>query len=296
MLIFPATSNPQLRPKITDHQPSKLTSSSDTKWRTTRFPASVHARFRTVWYYSPAIFYCVHLRQLQRATPTTWVTMYRNILLQSLTLLYLTFTTSGFPLLPHLPKESSQLLRPRASYSVVAVDGGSAATNTAQLSSTRTLTLTTSETKTVAQTKSLTTSLTAHGNTTPITTSTVTAKESGPTITVTHTVSEKISAMGAVSVSISTLVVTETTTAIGGACSPPLAVPNVPETTTIVQTSTVTSFVYGTPPKPTTYSNGGGVRYTASQPWNNTSTIEYGPTATGWATGQASSSLASHML
>lgn len=220
--------------------------------------------------------------------------MYRSIPLQVLTLLYLIFTTSGLPILPHMPNESSQLLR-RASYSVVAVDGGSAATNTAQLSPTRTLTLTTSEIKTVTQTKSLTTSLTAHGTTTPITTSTVTTKESGPITTVTHTVSEKIPVAGAASVLTSTLVVTETTTAIGGACSTFSAVPNVPETTTIVQISTITSLVYATPPKPTTYSNGGGARYSASQPWNNTSTIEYGPTATTWATGQGFSLLASRM-
>ncbi|KAL8658336.1 MAG: hypothetical protein Q9226_001080 [Calogaya cf. arnoldii] len=201
---------------------------------------------------------------------------------------------SALPILPHQPDDSIQLLR-RASYSVVAVDGGPAATNAGQQSPTQTLTRTTLETKTVAQTISLTTSSAAHGNTTPTTTHTVTAKESGPATTVTYTVSETLSATVPASVLTSTITVMETTTAIGGACSTPSAVPNVPETTTIIQTSTVTSFVHGSPPIPTTYSNGGSARYTAAQPWNTTSTFEYGPTGTAWATGQASSTLASRM-
>lgn len=220
--------------------------------------------------------------------------MYYNIRVQTLTLLYLTFTASGLPVLSRPPSESLQLLR-RTSYSVVAVDGGPAATNSEQLSPTQTLTLTTSETKTISQSKSLTTSVTAVVNSTPITTTTVTLRESAPTVTVTRTVSGENPATGAASVLTSTLISTHFITAIGGACGTPSAVPIDLKTTTIVQTSTITNYMHASPPKPTTYSNGGGARYTASQAWNSTLTFQHGPTGTAWPTGEASSSFTSQM-
>ena len=220
--------------------------------------------------------------------------MYYNIRVQTLTLLYLTFTASGLPILSRSSSESLQLLR-RTSYSVVAVDGGPATTNSEQQSPTQTLTLTSSETKTLSQSNSPTEAVTALVKSTPITTTTVTSRESAPTVTVTHTVGGENPATGVASVLTSTLISTQFITATGGACGTPSAVPDDLKTTTIVQTSTITNYMHGSPPKPTTYSNGGAARYTASQTWNSTLTFQHGPTGTAWPTGEASSSFASQM-
>lgn len=229
--------------------------------------------------------------------------MHRTLLIKTLALLQLILTVSGLPLQQNQPLQPNRVFR-RASYSVVAVDGGSATSTTAQSSPMKTLTLTTSETKILDHTRTLEASLTSHATKTSVTTATVTPSQSNHTVTITSTITKDSSATNTVSLLTSILTVTETTTTttaracetlaplpsiVNGNPAPP-ATPDVTATTTITQTSTVTSFLYGSPPIPTTYSNGGGARYSASQPWNNTLTFGHGPTGTAWATAQVSSS------
>lgn len=158
----------------------------------------------------------------------------------------------GHPLRQEQIAQPAHLLR-RASYSVVAVDGGSAATSTS--SPMKTVTRTASETKTIDQTKTI---------------------YFTPTLSTTLTVTES-----------------RTLSVTSGGCDNSIVVapssktiaPQSPATITTLVIDTTTSVKYGTPAMPATQSHGDSARYSASRPWNSTVTSNYGPTGTASPTG-----------
>ncbi|KAL8869439.1 MAG: hypothetical protein Q9174_004272 [Haloplaca sp. 1 TL-2023] len=211
------------------------------------------------------------------------------LIVRALVFLEFASAISAAPLLRNSIEQPVHVRR-RVPYSVVAVDGGSAATSTLPPASTTTVTLTVSATETVEQTTTLTVSPTCSLGTTSVSISTLTVTGTGPTTTVWSTISED-SAPSTPAVSlistptaISTIradTTSEPWTASSPAVSTTLDVfsstaSSAAGISTVIQTSTVIAG-YGIPPAPTTYNTGPSAAYSASRAWNTTMTTNYTP-------------------
>lgn len=168
-------------------------------------------------------------------------------------LLHFIILVLGHPLRQEQKAQPAQLLR-RASYSVVAVDGGSVAT-TSISSLIETTTCTTSQTRTIDKTK------------------TISFTPTLPTIsTVTRSTTLSKTLNGC---DTSTVVTPSSRT----------STPQSPVATTALQPYITIGITHGTFPVPVSQSFGEGARYSASRPWNSTLTSNYGPTGTSSSAG-----------
>lgn len=212
--------------------------------------------------------------------------MYHSSLIEALTVLHLIIPALSLPLRPQVAVERTPLLR--RAYSVVAVDGGAAATSMTP-SSTKSVTLTVSTTKTIDRTTTLLLSL--PNLATPATTfaaSTRTISEPGPITTLASTLTREYTLTTSLATSSYTSANCETASMLTPstvAHATPSSISDSAEASTLIHTSTPAILTHGIPPIPTTQSHGAGVSYTASRSWNSTTVSSYGSTGT-WSTAQ----------
>lgn len=208
--------------------------------------------------------------------------MYHSSLINALTVLHLIIPVLSLPLQPQVPVERTPLLR--RAYSVVAVDGGAAATSMTQ-SFTESVTLTVSATKTIDRTTTL--SLSLANLATPATTfaaSTRTISEPGPITTLASTLTREYTltiSLASSSYASANCETTSTLTPSIIANAMPSSISDSAESTTLIHSSTAAILTNGNPPIPTTQSHRAGLSYTASRSWNSTTVSSYGPTGTG---------------
>lgn len=208
-------------------------------------------------------------------------------LLETLIFVQLIGSVLSLPFRSQRSLEQVQLLR-RVPYSVVAVDGGAAATSSTS-SPPITVTYTTSATETVDKATALSAHSTSYAIPTSVAPSTRTVSELASTTTIAstitrdHTVTLSATTQSNTSPSCeTTLTFTSPTVAIATSST----IPQTSETSMATQTSTMTTVSYGIPPMPTIQSHGAGASPTAARSWNSTTTNMYGPTGTAWSTVQ----------
>lgn len=206
--------------------------------------------------------------------------MQHSSLIEVLTILQLVIPALALPLRPPVRAGRAPLLR--RAYSVVAVDGGAAATSV-NPSYTESLTLTVFATKTIDRTTTISPFWTNHGApATILEASTRTISEPGPitsiatTLTRGYTLTISLANPSHSSVDRGTSKPSSSIVA-----NPiPLNISRSSEATTLIQTSTATILAYGIPPIPKTQSYGAGPPCTGSLSWNSTTVSSYGPAGT----------------